>query len=162
MCVSQSFKPSGSTGTVRPCYESFKIFMPAGAKKPVYAPYIEHVPPDVTACIFWLKNRDPAHWRDAWQIEASVGKYIISEKPMSEEEWIRERATMIDVTPEQTNNIGEQGRVRLPAADARADRKDEAPARRRSSVRPGARGRAAGRPRQDLGDQEPPDDGDVG
>jgi hypothetical protein len=35
-----------------------KIFMPAGAKKPVYAPYREHVPPDVTACIFWLKNRD--------------------------------------------------------------------------------------------------------
>jgi hypothetical protein len=28
---------------------------------------IEHVPPDVTAQIFWLKNRDPAHWRDAWQ-----------------------------------------------------------------------------------------------
>jgi hypothetical protein len=29
--------------------------------------YVEHVPPDVTACIFWLKNRDPAHWRDVWQ-----------------------------------------------------------------------------------------------
>jgi hypothetical protein len=32
--------------------------MPAGAKKPVYAPYVEHVPPDTTAAIFWLKNRD--------------------------------------------------------------------------------------------------------
>jgi hypothetical protein len=30
--------------------------MPAGAKKPIYAPYVEHVPPDVTAAIFWLKN----------------------------------------------------------------------------------------------------------
>ena len=39
-------------------YDAVKIFMPAGAKKPVYAPYVEHVPPDVTACIFWLKNRD--------------------------------------------------------------------------------------------------------
>jgi hypothetical protein len=29
--------------------EAVKIFMPAGATKPVYAPYIEHVPPDVTA-----------------------------------------------------------------------------------------------------------------
>ena len=48
-------------------------------------PYREHVPPDVTACVFWLKNRDPAHWRDAWQIEHQVGKYIISEKPMSED-----------------------------------------------------------------------------
>jgi hypothetical protein len=46
-----------------------KIFMPARAKKPVYAPYVEHVPPDVTAGIFWLKNRDPAHWRDGWQLE---------------------------------------------------------------------------------------------
>jgi hypothetical protein len=34
------------------------------------------VPPSDTACIFWLKNRRPDRWRDAWQIEASVGKYI--------------------------------------------------------------------------------------
>ena len=31
-------------------YEATKIFMPANAKEPVYAPYVEHVPPDVTAC----------------------------------------------------------------------------------------------------------------
>jgi hypothetical protein len=31
-------------------YDAVKIFMPAGAEKPVYAPYVEHVPPDVTAC----------------------------------------------------------------------------------------------------------------
>jgi hypothetical protein len=74
--------------------------MPAGAKKPVYAPYVEHVPPSDVACIFWLKNRDPARWRDAWQIEASIGKYIISDAPMTEEQWIRERAKTIDVTPE--------------------------------------------------------------
>ena len=57
-------------------------------------------PPDVTACIFWLKNRDPAHWRDAWQVEHTLGKYLISDKPMTEEEWAKERATLIDVTPE--------------------------------------------------------------
>jgi len=28
------------------------------------APIVEHVPPDVTACIFWLKNRKRAEWRD--------------------------------------------------------------------------------------------------
>lgn len=27
-------------------------------------PYVERYPPDVTACIFWLKNRRPAQWRD--------------------------------------------------------------------------------------------------
>lgn len=26
--------------------------------------YIEHYPPDTTACIFWLKNRQPHLWRD--------------------------------------------------------------------------------------------------
>ena len=77
-------------------YDAVKIFMPAGAKAPIYAPYVEHVVPDVTACIFWLKNRDPAHWRDAWQVDHTLGKYIISDKPMTEEEWIRERATVID------------------------------------------------------------------
>ena len=77
-------------------YETVKIFMPAGAKKPIYAPYVEHVPPDTTAAIFWLKNRDPAHWRDAWQLEHVTGKYIISDKPMSEEEWIKQRAVVVD------------------------------------------------------------------
>ncbi len=26
--------------------------------------YIKHYPPDTTACIFWLKNRQKANWRD--------------------------------------------------------------------------------------------------
>ena len=56
----------------------------------------EHVPPDTTAAIFWLKNRQPAHWRDAWQIEASVGKYLISDKPMTAAQWIAERALLIE------------------------------------------------------------------
>ena len=38
------------------------------------------------AAIFWLKNRDPARWRDAWQLEHVTGKYVISDKPMTEEE----------------------------------------------------------------------------
>jgi hypothetical protein len=33
-------------------------------------------------------------------MEHALGKYIISDKPMTEEEWARERAT-IDVTPEK-------------------------------------------------------------
>lgn len=31
---------------------------------PVITPYVEHHAPDTTACIFWLKNRKPAEWRD--------------------------------------------------------------------------------------------------
>jgi hypothetical protein len=30
-----------------------------------------------------------------------TGRYIISDRPMTPEEWIRERATVIDVTPEK-------------------------------------------------------------
>jgi hypothetical protein len=29
--------------------------------------------------IFWLKNRDPARWRDAWQLEHTLGQYVISD-----------------------------------------------------------------------------------
>ncbi len=50
-------------------YDAVKIFMPAGATEPVYAPYVEHVPPDTTAAIFWLKNRDQENWRDMSRTE---------------------------------------------------------------------------------------------
>lgn len=45
-------------------FDTVKIFMPAGANEPVYAPYREIIPPSDTACIFWLKNRKPEEWRD--------------------------------------------------------------------------------------------------
>jgi hypothetical protein len=77
-------------------YDAVKIFMPAGAKQPIYAPYVEHIPPDPAAGMFWLKNRDSEHWRDVQQLEHSMGKYVISDKPMTEEEWIKERAVLID------------------------------------------------------------------
>ena len=44
--------------------DAVKIFMPAGAKKPVYAPYREHIPADTASMIFWLKNRQREHWKD--------------------------------------------------------------------------------------------------
>lgn len=50
-------------------FDAVKIFMPQGASKPVYAPYREHVAPDTTAAIFWLKNRRPKLWRDRVQQE---------------------------------------------------------------------------------------------
>lgn len=48
-------------------FESVKIFIDKG--QPVYAPYTEVVHSDVTACIFWLKNRRPDLWRDAHRHE---------------------------------------------------------------------------------------------
>jgi hypothetical protein len=52
----------------------------------------------VTAAIFWLKNRDPQHWRDSQQLEHVMGKYLISDTPMTPEQWARERAEVIDGT----------------------------------------------------------------
>jgi hypothetical protein len=53
--------------------EAVKIFMPAGAETPVYAPYVEKIAPDTTAAIFWLKNRRPDDWRDKRDVEHSGG-----------------------------------------------------------------------------------------
>lgn len=44
--------------------DEVKIFMPSGAETPIYAPYRAKVAPDVTAAIFWLKNRRGDEWRD--------------------------------------------------------------------------------------------------
>lgn len=49
-------------------FDSEKLFAPAGTRKVLRAPIVEHVPPDVTACIFWLKNRKRLEWRDKWDI----------------------------------------------------------------------------------------------
>ena len=43
-------------------FESEKVFCQQGAV--VRAPTREHVPPDTTAQIFWLKNRRKDEWRD--------------------------------------------------------------------------------------------------
>ena len=43
-------------------HEAVKIFQYQG--KEVVVPYKEIHQPDTTACIFWLKNRQPELWRD--------------------------------------------------------------------------------------------------
>jgi hypothetical protein len=51
--------------------DEVKIFMPAGAAEPVYAPYRAKIAADTTACIFWLKNRRSANWRDKQDFDAA-------------------------------------------------------------------------------------------
>ena len=64
-------------------FDAVKIFMPAGKEDPIYAPYREHVAPDTTAAIFWLKNRRPDEWRDKTEQDVNVKTVV--------ENW-RERA----------------------------------------------------------------------
>jgi hypothetical protein len=49
--------------------DDVKIFMPANAESPVYAPFRAKVAPDTTAAIFWLKNRRSQEWRDKFHNE---------------------------------------------------------------------------------------------
>lgn len=39
--------------------------------------YVKHYPPDTTAAIFWLKNRQPTKWRDKQEIDQNISQ----EKP---------------------------------------------------------------------------------
>jgi hypothetical protein len=51
-------------------YDAVKIFQVEG--RPLIVPYVEHVPPDPTAMIFWLKNRRKDRWRDFKATEIST------------------------------------------------------------------------------------------
>jgi hypothetical protein len=68
--------------------EEVKIFMPGGASEPVYAPFRAKVPADVTAAIFWLKNRRGAEWRDKQEREVygKDGEPLFDMKRMGEDE----------------------------------------------------------------------------
>lgn len=52
-------------------HPAVKIFMPAGASMPVYAPYTEHYAPDTAAAFIWLKNRRKNDWRDKAEVEVT-------------------------------------------------------------------------------------------
>lgn len=39
--------------------------------------YVKHYPPDTTAIIFWLKNRQPDKWRDKQDIDLDIGSVQI-------------------------------------------------------------------------------------
>lgn len=60
--------------------QAVKVFMPAGAEEPVYAPYEEEHAPDTTAAIFWLKNRRPKEWRDRQEVTGADGGPIQTEE----------------------------------------------------------------------------------
>jgi len=55
-------------------YDAVKILQNNG--QPVIVPYTEHVAPDTTACIFWLKNRRFLTWRDRMEHTGKDGAAI--------------------------------------------------------------------------------------
>lgn len=55
-------------------FDSVKIFCNADGDV-TRVQYVEHVPPDTTSCIFWLKNRRPQEWRDTRDLTNSDGSF---------------------------------------------------------------------------------------
>ena len=55
-------------------YVSEKIFVDKATGEVIRVPIGEHVPPDVKAQIFWLKNRDPENWRDRREIDVTASR----------------------------------------------------------------------------------------
>lgn len=81
-----------ATGFERP--DSVKIFMPANARKPVYAKYTEYFPPDASAAFRFLLNREPDKWRDKREVKV---------------EGMPEIGVLLDLPKEGESNDGNRG-----------------------------------------------------
>lgn len=54
-------------------HDAVKIVADAKTGAEHIVPYTEHYPPDTTACIFWLKNRQKDRWRDRQEVSGPNG-----------------------------------------------------------------------------------------
>ncbi len=81
-----------------------KVFCHRG--QPVTADYTVHMPPDVRACIFWLRNRRPEEWRES--------------RPVGAEEHGRDRISELDAASERARFAARAEHARAGAAEAPA------------------------------------------
>lgn len=99
-------------------HEAVKIFIHEG--QPITVPYTQHYPPDTTACIFWLKNRQPNKWRDKVEVEAEIdirkipwdevreiGKKAMEQSEKTHEEMISGRAERLGLNIDYTSDIND-------------------------------------------------------
>jgi hypothetical protein len=57
-------------------HDAVRIFNHQG--KALEVPYTEHYPPDTAACLFWLKSRQPGHWRDRMENEHDEASELLA------------------------------------------------------------------------------------
>ena len=84
-------------------FETEKVFQFQG--EIVRAKVTEHVPPDATSMIFWLKNRRPEQWRD---VKESKVDMTVTEQVKNDAESLKGRITSL------TARSGDQGISRKP------------------------------------------------
>ena len=70
-------------------HEAVKIFNDQGSAMVV--PYVEKFAPDTTAAIFWLKNRQPALWRDKQEVDHRTPDGVQVETTQLSDEELTER-----------------------------------------------------------------------
>jgi len=58
-------------------HPAVKIFQSSG--EPLKVDYTEHYPPDVQACVFWLRNRRRQDWRDKIEHEQTAASELMAE-----------------------------------------------------------------------------------
>jgi hypothetical protein len=56
--------------------------------------YLQHLPPDTRACMFWLRNRRPQNWRDTAQPQHSLQRQAYVDRCLEALEAAGERARM--------------------------------------------------------------------
>lgn len=71
-------------------HDAEKVFQFQGTV--VRAPYREHYPPDTTAAIFWLKNRQPDKWRDVHKHEHGAAGEFDDKTPDELRDFVRSEA----------------------------------------------------------------------
>jgi hypothetical protein len=59
-----------------------KLFLSEGSV--IRVATVKHYPPDTTACIFWLKNRQPCRWRDRVTNEHNFGLRLTHEQALEQ------------------------------------------------------------------------------
>lgn len=97
-------------------HPAVKIFADPKTGSEKIVPYVERYPPDTTACIFWLKNRQPELWRDRHNHELT-GKDGAPLHPPTKDEAMTSMLDRLAQIAEQ----GEAGRAAMggtAAADA--------------------------------------------
>lgn len=63
-------------------HKSVKVFFDSKSLATIEHEYTEHHAPDVTAGIFWLKNRKPDEWRDKQEVEHSGSVSTLSDEEL--------------------------------------------------------------------------------
>jgi hypothetical protein len=56
--------------------------------KAIRVQIVEHHPPDITACIFWLKNRQPEKWSYKFKVKQAAAQWNFIGLIPTDEEWL--------------------------------------------------------------------------